>query len=64
METKIENLMATNALLREDMDVSKKALARAVEENRKMLIQIQNSNSKHEARSASIKLSEVRLFSE
>lgn len=45
LETKVETLTATNALMKEDLSISKASLYRAQEENKHLLAQLSVSNS-------------------
>ena len=44
MQSKLENLNATNALTKEDLTICKKALFKAQEENHKLLNQLETAN--------------------
>ena len=44
MQSKLENLNATNALTKEDLTICKKALFKAQEENHKLLNQLEIAN--------------------
>ena len=48
----MEGLTTTNALMREDLSVTKKALAKTIEENKSLLLQLEVTKSKNAAEEA------------
>ena len=49
MQTKVENLAATNALTKEDLAICKSALFKAQEENRRLLNQLEMAHTEDQS---------------
>ena len=65
MQSKIEGLTTTNALMKEDLSICQNALAKTQEENRKLLNKVDKSNAIRAEQAASNVLSlKVRGHSE
>lgn len=61
LEAKVENLTTTNALMREDLAIHKALLAKALEDNKRLSLQVSPASNSHQNDSSLPVQLEVRI---